>query len=234
VGALNKVCVTGLTNNQLKIIAMVSMLLDHIGLELLPQFPVLRILGRLAFPVFAYMIAEGCAHTKNRKRYFWQIAGLGLACQAVFTIVDGSWYMGILITFSLAVLTIFSIDWYRKQRDGLSFVVMTVVILSVLFLTLIAPELFEKQGFLVDYGLAGVLLPVAVYYGRGKKQKLLLAAAVLVVFGLISGGIRWYSLLALPLLLLYNQKRGTANLKYLFYIFYPSHLAAIYLVGMIV
>jgi len=112
--------------------------------------------------------------------------------------------------------------------------VMAVVILSVLFLTLIAPELFEKQGFLVDYGLAGVLLPVAVYYGRGKKQKLLLAAAVLVVFGLISGGIWWYSLLALPLLLLYNQKRGTANLKYLFYIFYPSHLAAIYLVGMIV
>ena len=49
----------GLTNNQLKIIAMVSMLFDHVGKELLPQYTVLQIIGRLAFPIFAYMIAEG-------------------------------------------------------------------------------------------------------------------------------------------------------------------------------
>ncbi|MBR6552622.1 MAG: hypothetical protein IKT89_07260, partial [Clostridia bacterium] len=63
----------GLTNNQLKIIAMFSMLLDHIGKVLLPQYPILQIIGRLAFPIFAFMIAEGCFYTKNKTRYFLTI-----------------------------------------------------------------------------------------------------------------------------------------------------------------
>ena len=60
----------GITNNQLKIIAMVSMLFDHVGKELLPQYPILQIIDRLAFPIFAYMIAEGCFYTKNIIKYF--------------------------------------------------------------------------------------------------------------------------------------------------------------------
>ena len=55
----------GLTNNQLKLIALVTMTLDHIGVVLFPQAQWLRIVGRLAFPIFAYMIAEGCRHTAN-------------------------------------------------------------------------------------------------------------------------------------------------------------------------
>ena len=57
----------GLTNNQLKLIAMLSMLIDHVGMLLFPGVRVLRIIGRLAFPIFAYMIAEGCAHTRSRR-----------------------------------------------------------------------------------------------------------------------------------------------------------------------
>ena len=59
-----------LTNNQLKIIAMLAMLSDHIGKVLLPQYQILQIIGRLAFPIFAFMIAEGCFYTKNKVRYF--------------------------------------------------------------------------------------------------------------------------------------------------------------------
>ena len=59
----------GLTNNQLKIIAMVSMALDHIGLLFFPDVMLFRALGRIAFPIFAYMIAEGCRYTKNRAKY---------------------------------------------------------------------------------------------------------------------------------------------------------------------
>ena len=61
----------GLTNNQLKIIAMISMLIDHIGVAMFPNVMILRIIGRLAFPIFAYMIAEGCFYTKNKARYFF-------------------------------------------------------------------------------------------------------------------------------------------------------------------
>ena len=73
----------GLTNNQLKALAMVSMLLDHVGLMLLPEWNFLRILGRLAFPIFAYMIAEGCRHTKNRRKYLLTLLIMALGIQAV-------------------------------------------------------------------------------------------------------------------------------------------------------
>ena len=57
----------GLTGNQLKLIALVTMTIDHIGMQLFPRVRLLRIIGRLAFPIFAYMIAEGCRYTRNRR-----------------------------------------------------------------------------------------------------------------------------------------------------------------------
>ena len=70
----------GLTGNQLKIFALIVMTIDHIGHFLLPEFIILRIIGRLAMPVFAWMIAEGCTYTKNPSRYFLTVFGFGLVC----------------------------------------------------------------------------------------------------------------------------------------------------------
>ena len=69
-----------LDGNQLKLIAAFAMLLDHMGVLLFPQVRLLRILGRLAYPVFAFMIAEGCRYTKNKLRYFLLVFGLGTGC----------------------------------------------------------------------------------------------------------------------------------------------------------
>ena len=60
----------GINAFTLKMIATVAMLIDHIGAVLFPQIEILRIIGRIAFPIFAYMIAEGCVHTKSKKKYF--------------------------------------------------------------------------------------------------------------------------------------------------------------------
>lgn len=76
----------GLSNNQLKIIAMLSMLADHMGMILFPEVRLLRIVGRLAFPIFAFMIAEGCAHTRNRGRYLLQMAAVALVCQIAYAV----------------------------------------------------------------------------------------------------------------------------------------------------
>lgn len=224
---------TGLTGNQLKIIAIISMLLDHIGVDLLPQYPVLRVLGRFALPIFAFMIAEGCRYTRSRKDYLLKIAGLGLVCQLVFYLATGDTYQGILITFSLSIASIYGVDLFLQKRDGKCCVVMVLILLAVLFLTVAFPIRLRGSGFEIDYGLPGVLLPVAIYYGRNQREKLLLAAVMLGWMGLVKGGIFWFSLLALPLLALYNGTRGKARIKYLFYVFYPSHLAAIYAIGML-
>ena len=59
----------GLTGNQLKLIALFAMTCDHVGMQIFPQLLWLRMIGRLAMPIYAFMIAEGCRHTRNRKKY---------------------------------------------------------------------------------------------------------------------------------------------------------------------
>ena len=70
-----------LSGNMLKIIAAVTMLVDHAGILFFPSQNIYRIIGRLAFPIFAYMIAEGCKYTRNKIRYFAMIFGLAAVCQ---------------------------------------------------------------------------------------------------------------------------------------------------------
>lgn len=222
----------GLSNNQLKIIAMLSMLIDHIGVELFPDLESLRIVGRLALPLFAYMIAEGCFYTKNRTKYFILLSSLAVLCQLVFYVAMGSLYQSILITFSLSVITIYSIDSILKSKNAFSIILSVIGLAFSLFVAFIAPVLFEKQGFAIDYGYLGMLLPVFVYFAPNKICKIIMCGLMLILLAVHIQGVQIYALLALPLLAFYNEKRGTKKLKYMFYIFYPLHLVVIYLVGM--
>ena len=223
----------GLTNNQLKIIAMLAMLSDHIGKVLLPQYPILQIIGRLAFPIFAFMIAEGCFYTKNKVRYFLMVFLLGAGCQAVYIIWEKSLYMNILLTFSLSIILIFSLENYKKTKEKRIRILMLFTVITVLLIAVMLPVILIDQGFIIDYGIFGVLLPVAIFYAPDKLRKLIYTAGILILLTLdLGGGIQWWSLLAIPLLALYNQKRGKYNIKPLFYIFYPAHLVVIYLISL--
>ena len=221
----------GFSNNQLKIIAMLSMLVDHVGEHLYPDVGFLRAIGRLALPLFAYMIAEGCLYTKNRARYLILLSTLAVLCQAVFYITTGSLYQGILITFSLSVMTVYSIDYILKSKNALKIITGVVGVAFVTFISVGCPILLEGEGFRIDYGVLGMLLPVAVYYAPNKLGKLIACAFMLVFLALNIQTVQFYSLLAIPLLALYNGKRGTKKLKYVFYVFYPLHLIVIYAVG---
>ena len=207
------------------------MLADHVGVSLLPQLAWLRIVGRLAFPIFAYMIAEGCCHTRSRGRYLLQLGGLALGCQLVYWFATGSLYQSVLVSFSLSVITIFAVDRFRQKKDFLSgcLAVLTVGVVVLVCCTL--PKILSGTDFAVDYGIVGVMLPVAVFFMPNRTAKLSCATLMLVMLAVVLEGTQWYGLLAMPLLLLYNGQRGKAKLKYLFYIFYPAHLAAIYLVS---
>ena len=224
----------GLTNNQLKIIAMVSMLFDHVGKELLPQYPILQIIGRLAFPIFAYMIAEGCFYTKNKIKYFLTIFILGTGCQIVYMVAEHSFYQNVLITFSLSIALIFSLENFRIKKENISGIILFFTVSVVFVLTMVLPEVLKEYGFQVDYGIFGVLLPVAVFYGKNKLQKLSFATIILVLLAYsFGGGMQWLSLLSVPILALYNQKRGKYSIKPLFYIFYPAHLVVIYFISLV-
>jgi len=210
----------GLTGNQLKIIAMIAMTCDHVGLQLLPQLGLLRVIGRLALPVYAYMIAEGCRHTRDRKKYLLRLTTLAFVCQVVYFFAMGSLYQCILVTFSLSVCLI----WLWDGRPGPLFYIACV---SAWALCRVVPDLLPHTDFRIDYGIWGVLLPWMIYVGsiKGLTVGLLLLA-------LSYGGYQWFAFAAVPLLMLYNGQRGKANIGKLFYYYYPAHLVIIYLLSL--
>ena len=227
----------GLTGNTLKLIAILSMTLDHMGVHLFPGIDLFRILGRLALPIFAYMIAEGCRHTQNPRKYLLTILAVAALCQAVFFLAMGSLYQCILVTFLLSILLIQSLDRARKQRTCGTVLTAALVWLAVFFVCLGLPKLLDHTDFAIDYGLWGVLLPVFIFLGRTQKEKLLLSCVGLVLLAIFFrnlGAIQWFSLLTLPLLALYNGQRGKRRMKYFFYVYYPLHLVVIYGISLVI
>ncbi len=228
-----------LSGNALKLFAALFMVVDHVGVLFFPRVQLLRIIGRLAFPIFAFMIAEGAKYTKNKLRYFSFMAALATICQIVYYFFDGgSLYMCILVTFSLSLIMIFALDLFKKclfsnERSAvikaLSFLPFA---LSVGFVYLL------NEHLTIDYGFAGSLVPVfaSIVNFRGTDApesikrydtlyiRVLLFSVGLLILSLSTGGVQAFSLFALIPLLMYSEKRGKYNMKYFFYLFYPLHL----------
>ena len=103
-------------SNTVKLLAAFFMLLDHIGVVFFPyNIGLLRILGRISMPLFAFAIAEGCRYTKNKWKHFFLLFGLGAVCQLVYFIFDPTTiYFGILITFSFSTLMIYALQFAKK------------------------------------------------------------------------------------------------------------------------
>ena len=219
-----------LSGNALKIIAAISMALDHIGLMLFPRIALFRILGRLAMPIFAYMIAEGCKYTRNKKKYLGMVLGLGTVCQAVYWFVDHDLYFSILITFSLSICIIYAMQNWKEKQTLLS---------ATLFAAAIAAVYGLNRIFVIDYGFWGCMLPVfaAIPHKTSRDRypvSILTLGLGILLLAMDIGDIQIYSLLALPLLLIYSGRRGTWNLKYFFYIFYPAHLVILEGIAMLI
>jgi hypothetical protein len=224
-----------LSGNALKIFALVAMTFDHIGVHLFPFTLWLRVVGRLSFPIFAYMIAEGATYTKNRVRYLSLMSAFAVVIQIVLYIAVGSLYMSIFFAFSLSLCLILSLDLAIERKTWPSITLAVLVWLAVAFVSGVLPELNTGTDFFVDYGPVGVLIPAVLYYLKGKWKKLLALAlllAPLAMYALLP--VQWYAYLALIPLALYNGKRGKYKLKYFFYLYYPLHLAVIYGISMLI
>ena len=222
------------SSNALKIVALICMTFDHLGKEIFPESLWMQIIGRLALPIFSYMIAEGCRYTKNRVRYFATIGIVSLLCQSVYFVAEASLYQCILVTFMLSILLIYSADYVRNRQNIISVLFFFVVFSVIYYLCNILPSKLEEYNFCIDYGIFGVLLPLFVYMGKTKYEKIAMMILGLVLLSSSLGGIQWYSLFAVILLMMYNEERGKYNLKYLFYIYYPLHLAAIYGISLLI
>lgn len=214
----------GLTGNQLKLLALITMTIDHVGAYLFPDILWLRIIGRLAFPIYAFMIAEGCRHTRNMFRYLGSVAAMAALCQAGLYLYNGSLHMYILVTFSLSILLILLLE--QAQKSAFFGILAVTALGGVYYITQILPGQLPSD-FRIDYDMLGVMLPVMIWVGRNKWQSLGMCAFGLILMGM-ENSIQMYAVLALIPLAMYNGQRGKHNMKGFFYWYYPVHLVAIY------
>ena len=229
------------TSTTLKVLACIFMAIDHIGAELFPEVKLLRIIGRLAFPIFAFFIAEGCKYTKNKMRRWATIFISGVIFEAIYVLYTKEFYGNIFLTFSLSVLLIYSLQKGKKIASQGKKVVASLGFFGVLFATYLLCLTVP-----VDYGFAGVITPLLVALcdsNTTKKDtdKVLFFKLVLLSIGLIfivwksaPGSPQIWSFLSLPLLSFYNGKQGNRKYKYGFYIFYPLHLLLIEIIDFFV
>lgn len=233
-----------INSNVLKILAMVLMLLDHLWATIIPGNQWMTAVGRLAFPIFAFMISEGYAHTSDFKKYAKRLFIFGLISEIPFNLISAGsfiypFHQNVMFTLLLGLLSIREIDRFKKDfrvKTGI-FCLLKVA----LFL------LIGTVGF-VDYNAMGILVIIAFYVFRDVKFARLFQLASLVLlfivffkgrgFDLTFAGhgfffpIQGFGVLSMIPICLYNGKKGKNSkiLKHAFYWFYPVHMAAIYLI----
>ncbi len=228
------------------------MLIDHAGLLLFPSQIWMRYVGRIAMPIFGFFIAEGARHTKSRTLYFLRTFLLGVACQTVYAaeeIISGgirSAYLNILFTLSFAMLICFvyldlekALKNLDKTRTFLKSCVFIATVSAILLFDIFCTYSKGLIGISVsfDYGFAGAILPLFALLGKGRKNQLVCYSIGLVFFALSlqsALGYIWFAFLSIPILICYNGERGSKRFKYAFYIFYPLHLAVLYLIDTII
>lgn len=216
-----------ISGNALKMFALLCMTIDHIGAHILNDYTPFRIIGRLAFPIFAYMIAEGCKYTHNKLKYFLTIFIEGIILQIFIFLLSDSTHMNVLITFSLSIGLIYAFDYSLRSENNYNLVIPIMGIIFVMVICGELPEGFLSEYFHIDYGFFGVMLPVMVYIFDNRVLKLLMFTSGLVFLSISMAPIEWWSLISIIPLAFYSGERGKLEIKYLFHIYYPIHIVII-------
>lgn len=219
----------------LKFLACAIMLLDHIGATLIP-WGTLRIIGRLAFPIFCFLLAEGAHYTRNPRNYLLRLGIGAILSELPFDLaLFGSWswqHQSVMITLLLGAMALLAM-----KR-------MTQPLLKILVLLLFA---FLADFMNTDYGGAGVLMIALFGLTRERKYGWLvqLLGMYLICRWIIPGGAVWFigryvfieifAILALIPIWLYSGKKSTSSraVQWAFYLFYPVHLWILYLISIL-
>jgi len=214
-----------LDGTTLKIIAMISMAIDHVGAVFFPDAMWFRMIGRLAMPIFSFCIAEGFTHTKDKKKYLCRLGVFALISEIPFDLAFegkvGFTHQNIMLSFFLAVAALILYDWIVDEENperNHSSVVKTV--LGVCVVGAISLLSFLLRA---DYTFFAVIA-VFLFYVFRKRHPLIRAGAG-VAFLTITRTIGYYVTTGFSFipLAMYNGKKGK-GLKWLFYLFYPGHL----------
>ena len=226
----------------LKIIALLSMLIDHIGVVFPDATPFwFRGVGRLAFPIFVYLLAEGFRHTKAREKFLMRLLAFAVISQIPYDLAFGNEInffanTNIFYTLFLGGVAIWMCERLKERYNWQTMAVITALL----------PTAILAENLSVDFGGMGVLFIFAMYAIKPRTPRLIaLGAFALSQFIPLvmahSLGIEIpleylliipFAIAVVPLVAMYNGERGIKT-KWLFYLAYPAHLAVLAVVAVI-
>ena len=218
-----------LSRNQLKIIAIITMIIDHIGVAFFTEghivYEVLRFIGRISFPVFLFIFLDGFFMSQNRKKHIFELLFFGIVSEPFYDkALHGQWFdwssQNVMLTWFLCYTMLCFLEMTKKckilYRIAYSVGIITVYILISYFLK-------------VDYGFIGILCMTTCYYLSISK----IVMPILLGASYLEPG----TLLSIPILCLYDKnkpcKKPNKVLKYIMYWFYPVHLLIIAVIQML-
>lgn len=210
----------GLSVFDLKCIAVASMLIDHIGAFLYPSEVWMRYVGRLAFPIYCFLIVEGFFHTRNVKKYFERLLLFAVISEIPYDLIRSGRLLdvdrqNVFFTLFFGLLCI----WALAQLPNILLADIVVVIVMILM----------HYAVRSDYGIGGIVMILCFYLFRTQPAGLVLSVGAINVF--CYGVIQRAGVLALVPIRFYNGTKGPSA-KYFFYAFYPVHLILLYLCRM--
>ena len=211
----------------LKIIAIVTMFIDHIGYAIFGNFSFFNYIGRIAFPIFAFQISEGYIHTKNLKKYFLRLFIFALISQIPFMlfgkIISNDFTLNIFFTLLLGLTSIYIYDKSKHKIIGIISAILIGFLanfshcdygfygVAIIFLFYVFKnDIIKSSIFFMIATIIRYIIPILKYSFHEVYLNLLICTLVPIIF-----------------ISLYNGKKGK-DTKYLLYLFYPIHLLLIY------
>lgn len=202
------------------------MLIDHIGAIFYPDIIALRVIGRIAFPIYCFLLVQGFLHTSNLKKYMVRMGVFAILSEVPFDLArTGCWMdlekQNVFITLFLGLccMTIYRLSEQKQQPVLMASGILAVCILS--------------QLIRADYQWLGILLIMIFYIWQ--TSKLVCYTVFITVTSVycltVMSWLQAASICALIPIYWYNGKRGKYSFRYVFYFFYPVHLLILYFIS---
>ena len=200
-----------MSSSMIKAIAIIAMIIDHIGAVMFPNIIILRIIGRIALPLFAWQLSLSVDMTHNIKKLLNRIFLFALISQVPYTMLFGQ-RLNIFFSFTLSVITLIL---YKKERFAGYLALVISIILS--------------QALNIEYGWYAILMVFLFYIMKGSLMDIAVSQTILnAVYCLINPSVQAYAVLSLLIIGMYNNEKGSLyKYRFAMYSIYPLHIIAL-------
>ncbi|MCR4568634.1 MAG: conjugal transfer protein TraX [Pseudobutyrivibrio sp.] len=247
-----------ITGTALKFIAVITMLIDHIGMGVYERwmsaqlmvdldfsywdhfkfYLVLRGIGRIAFPIYCFMLVEGFFHTKNIKKYALRLFLAAVISEVPYNMLShGKLFFiynnNVIWELLLGLIAMCIMEYINN--NGVPFIPDKYIIRRVAMVVVMLAAMYLSDLAGLDYGKAGIgcISVIYFFYGNSKKNRMLGMALGIVVLSLLSNMLEFAALVVLIPMAFYKGARGRDSkaLRYFFYLFYPVHFVVLSIIA---